>query len=116
MKNPGPTLLAVAFAAAVALVPEAKASGSYCACLPKPPSSSGTHAKVDRDRYDLGQKVFNGKTAPVQGNARSQKPRLEALQGRLPAKVAAQKHLPSLAGKLTNEQLESLEYYVGERY
>lgn len=91
------------------------ASGSYCTCMPKPPPK-GTKAKVDRDKYDLGQKTFNGKTAPVQGNATAQRARLEALQRKLPEKVAAKKDLTSLAGKLSEEQLDALEYYVQQRY
>jgi hypothetical protein len=91
------------------------ASGSYCTCMPKPPPKA-SKAKVDRDKYDLGQKAFNGKTAPVQGNATAQRARLEALQRQLPEKVAAKKDLTSLAGKLSQEQLDALEYFVQQRY
>jgi len=91
----------------------ASASGSYCACMPKPPAKAG---KVDRDKFDLGQKVFNGKTAPATGDASAQRTRLAALQTQLPEKVAKKKDLTALAGKLTDSQLDALEYYVKERY
>ena len=92
------------------------ASGSYCACMPKPPVKQ---AKIDRDKYDLGQKVFNGKTttAQVQGEAATtQRTRLEALQTQLPEKVRAKHDLPGMAGTISNEQLDALEYFVKHRY
>jgi len=89
------------------------ASGTYCACMPKPPPKT---TKVDRARFDLGQKVFNGKTAPAQGDATAQQARLATLQQQLPEKVAAKKDLTALAGRLSDEQLDSLEYFVRQRY
>jgi hypothetical protein len=103
-------------AAAALTPPGAFASGSYCACLPKPPPKGTTTAKVDREKYALGQKTFNGKSAPVQGNVAAQTPRLQALQKQLPAKVAEKKDLTLLAGKISDEQLAALEYFVTERY
>jgi hypothetical protein len=101
--------------AGLAAPAQLQASGSYCACLPKPPAKTAG-AQVDRDKYDLGQKVFNGKTAPVQGDSATQRSQLESLQAQLPAKVAKKKNLPSLAGKLSPEQLDALEYYLENRY
>lgn len=102
-------------AALVFTVPlSALASGSYCTCLPKPPQ--GKAAKVDRDKFDLGQKVFNGKTTPATGDASAQRTRLTALQAQLPEKLAKKKDLTTLAGKLTGEQLDALEVFVKERY
>lgn len=91
------------------------ASGSYCACMPKPPVTNAA-GPVDKDRFDLGQKVFNGKIAPTQSDAALQRSRLEALQTQLPARVAKKKKLTNLAGKLTHEQLQALEYFIGRRY
>jgi len=105
------TLLIAVAAAALPL--STFASGSYCACLPKPPVK---HSHVDRDKYDLGQKVFNGKAAPSQGDAATQRPKLEALQSQLPEKVRAKNDLPAKAGKLSEQQLDALDYYVKERY
>lgn len=84
--------------------------------MPKPPPKVSKSVRVDRDKYDLGQKVFNGKAPAVQGDAAAQRSRLEALQRRLPEKVAAKKDLTDLAGKLSQEQLEALEYFVQQRY
>jgi hypothetical protein len=91
------------------------ASGSYCACMPKPPPK-GQAGKVDRDKFDLGQKVFSNRMALAQGDAAAQRPRLQALQAQLPEKVAKKKDLTALAGKLSDQQLEALEYYVAQRY
>ncbi|MGH8245265.1 MAG: hypothetical protein ACREUU_02405 [Gammaproteobacteria bacterium] len=101
-------------AACLAAPLAASASGSYCSCMPKPPPVKA--AKVDRDKFDLGQKVFNGKTAPATGDASAQRTRLAALQTQLPEKVAKKKDLTALAGKLTDSQLDALEYFVKERY
>jgi cytochrome c553 len=109
--NPLPIL----FGAALLLSSTAfvHASGSYTSRPPTPPSQS---QKVDRTQYNLGQKVFNGKTKPTTADATAQRPRLEALQAQLPASVAAKKNLPTLAGTLSDDQLAALEYYVRERY
>jgi hypothetical protein len=88
------------------------ASGTYRSNSPRPPSKE----RVDRDKYGLGQKVFNGKAAPAKGDPTRQKPRLAALQASLPAKVAKKKDLTALAGQISDEQLGALEYYVGQRY
>ena len=105
-------------AAACLLLPASTfASGTYCACMPKPTKVGKTgKVKIDRDQYDLGQKVYNGKTATAQGNASAQRTRLQALQSRLPENVAKKKDLPSLAGKITDQQLEALDYYINHRY
>lgn len=103
------TAAALLFGSAAAV----QASGSYTSRPPTPPSSS---QKVDRTQYNLGQKVFNGKTKPTTADATTQRPRLEALQAQLPASVAAKKNLPTLAGTLSDDQLVALEYYVRERY
>jgi hypothetical protein len=91
-------------------------SGSYCACMPKPPSKYGKPGAIDRDRFDLGQKIFNGKAAPGQGDATAQRTRLEALQAQLPEKVGRKNDLPAMAGKLSEQQLDALEYFVKQRY
>jgi hypothetical protein len=93
------------------------ASGSYTSRLPVPPGKEGKGAKIDRAKYDLGQKIFNAKAIPAaQGDAAAQQTRLQFLQSRLPARVAKSKDLTALAGKLTEEQLDALEYFVKERY
>jgi hypothetical protein len=90
------------------------ASGSYCACMPKPPRSARN--AIDRDRYDLGQKVFNRKAVEGKGDAAPQLERLQALQAKLPARIGKKQVLTERAGKLTSEQLDALEYFVEQRY
>ena len=108
--------LSLILAACLAGPLSALASGTYCSCLPKPPRPAGKAESVDRDKFDLGQKVFNGKAAPGQGDAAAQRARLETLNGQLPESVAKKKNLPVLAGKLSAEQLEALDYFVKQRY
>jgi hypothetical protein len=110
MKTPLVYLLAGAFLAAAPLT---RASGSYTS---RPPRPGAAQEGVDRGLYDLGQKVFRGKAAAGLGDAAAQRPRLAALQGRLPAAAARKTDLAALAGKVTDEQLAALEYYVGRRY
>lgn len=109
---------ALALAALLSMPAGLLASGSYCVCLPKPPPKSAAATKADRDKYDLGQKVYNGKTAPAPAtaDAAAQRTRLQALQTSLPEKVGKKKDLTALAGKLTAEQLDALDYYVTQRY
>ena len=98
-------------------MPRSLASGSYSQRPPRVPAGSAKAADPGRERYALGQRLFNGKDAPTAAaDMVAQKPRLQALQDRLPAAVAAKKDLPAMAGKLTDHQLEALEHFVGERY
>ena len=70
---------------------------------------------MDDAKYAEGKAVFTGK-APLARNTaatRPQRARLEAL-ARRSGEVG--RNLPSLAGKLTADQLDALEYYVAYRY
>jgi len=101
-------------AACLALPVTASASGSYTA---RPPQPGVAGKSLDRAKYSLGQKLFTGKVQPsAQADAATQTERLKRLQGLLPEKTAAKKDLPALAGKLTGEQLDALDYYVTKRY
>ena len=95
---------------------DVRASGTYRSNSPKPPPREQSGERVDRDRYSLGQRVFNGKAAPAKGDAVAQKPRLAAIQAQLPEKVARKKDLTTLSGQLSEEQLSALGYYVDQRY
>ena len=54
-------------------------------------------------------RVFDAKVKfDAQADPGAQRDRLKALQARLPERVAKNKDLPSLAGKLTAEQLDAL--------
>jgi hypothetical protein len=99
------------------LAMNAPASGSYRIAIPKPNPKAETKSSVDRDKYALGQQIFNGKLQlTAQSDMAAQKLRLEKCQSCLPSGVAKSKSLADLAGKLTDEQLAALEYYLGQRY
>jgi hypothetical protein len=101
-------------AVCLAIPATADASGSYTA---RPPQPGVSKKGLDRAKYSLGQKLFNGKVAPSgQGDATAQNERLKRLQGMLPEKTAAKKNLTTMAGKLSAEQLDALDYYVSNRY
>lgn len=90
------------------------ASGTYTS---RPPQPRAEKKSMDRAKYSLGQRLFDGKVTPdAQEDAAAQRTRLTALQARLPERVSKKKELPALAGKLKAEQLDALEYYVHERY
>ena len=90
------------------------ASGSFSGRPPKPPSQSGATMKVDSEKYTLGQKVYEGSVmTPGAGNADAQRSRLKTLQMKLPADA---RKLESLAGELSDQQLDALEYFVDQRF
>ncbi len=110
------TLLLIALFG-VSLTATALASGTYSGRAPKPPAHSVDSAKMDREKYGLGQKVYDGGAmTPGGGNADAQRPRLKAAQMKLPADAAKTKNLSTLAGKLSAPQLEALEYFVEQRF
>ena len=98
---------------ALALTGSALASGSAPTRPPRPPSAGAPAETMDNARYALGKSVFTGK-APLHSNptaARQQKARLSRL-----AAETGETSLPKLAGKLSAEQLDALDYYVSKRY
>lgn len=100
---------------ALALASSALASGSAPTRPPRPPRTDAPGETMDSARYALGKSVFTGK-APLHSNraaARQQRARLSQLAARSGARGAS---LPELAGKLSPEQLDALEYYVSQRY
>ena len=93
------------------------ASGSFSGRPPQPPAESDETMKLDRERYGLGQKVYDGDVmTPSGGGADAQMVRLKALQMKLPADAGAKKNLVALAGKLSEPQLAALEYFVAHRF
>lgn len=87
-----------------------RASESYSA--PKKPAA-------DEGKYALGQKIFAGKQSLPEADAKlaeKQGPKLKKLQEMLPKEAQDKKKLGSLAGKLNDEQLAALQYYVEQRY
>src|SRR5438093_3575953 len=108
-------ILATALMAPILL----EASGSYNARPPRPPTVSESRKASDKDKYELGKKIYSGKarlSTQPSANAAQQETRLRALQNRLPESEKRSTDLPALAGKLTPDQLDALEYYVDKRY
>ncbi|MBL9166889.1 MAG: hypothetical protein JNN07_04045 [Verrucomicrobiales bacterium] len=93
----------------------AQASGGYSARMALP-RTGVEKSQVDREKFSLGQRIFAGKVNSGQGDASAQKAKLTDLQSLLPAKLAKEKDLCSLAGKLSPEQLNALDYFVTQRY
>lgn len=70
---------------------------------------------MDDGKYAAGKAVFTGK-APLTRNAAASKQQRARLQALAQQSGAAGANLPALAGRLTAEQLDALEYYVARRY
>ena len=94
------------------LAPTALASGSYVRRAPRPPDS------VDRASYETGKKIFAGEFTPTDEARASEaeKQVLEDLQSQLPRTVQTRVDLPELNGKLSDEQMEALQYFLEKRY
>jgi len=93
---------------------QSEASGSYRTRLPQPKTKD-----AERSLYALGQQIFDGKAKLVAvrvENTPDQAKRLRAVQAELPERLAKNKDLLSLSGRLTPEQLGALEYYVAKRF
>ena len=117
-KSSARVVLLAALLGAAATTP-ALASGSYSGRPPQPPAKSGDGMamKMDQEKYGLGQKVYEGSVMTAGGgNADAQMTRLKAAQMKLPADAMKMKNLPSLAGKLSDAQLDALEYFVAQRF
>lgn len=111
------TLPVLTLAALILVAPtRGDASGSYTARPPQP----GAVGKADeRAMYALGQRIYTEKLKleeSVPTRPEEQMKRLKVLQEKLPEKVALEKNLTLLAGKLTEEQLVALEFYVNKRH
>lgn len=119
MKKTHPLIpLSLAAAMLVAVPAASLASGSYTARPPVPGLEEG---EMDRAKYALGQKLLTGKVKPgpeaqPEVDTEAQRARLNVVQAQLPSRITRKTNVTLLAGRLTAEQLESLEYYVKRRY
>jgi hypothetical protein len=107
-----PTQLVIPLAV-FALASSALASGSAPTRPPRPPGAGAPAETMDDARYALGKSVYTGK-APQHPNpaaAKQQKARLSHL-----AAESGDASLPKLAGRLSAEQLDALDYYISKRY
>lgn len=91
----------------------ALASGSYPGRPPQPPPT------IDAAKYHVGKQIFTGQAASDQSLPTAvapQQARLQELQAALPSKAQQTVNLPALAGKLSTDRLEALEYYLASNY
>jgi hypothetical protein len=101
---------------ALALTASALASGSAPTRPPRPPQGfEPATTQTDEAKYALGKSVFTGKAQHVANPSATKKQRARLTE--LAAKSGkAGASLPSLAGKLSNEQMDALDYYVNKRF
>src|SRR5262245_653421 len=74
---------------------------------------------VAQEVYDQGAAVFESrfeKEAVAGLTARTQERRLKELQGKLPTAARDKVNLPRLAGKISDDQLAALEFYLAVKY
>jgi hypothetical protein len=100
------------------------ASGGGPAAPPRPPKKEKDMPKksemsmmetIDSARYELGKAVYTGKYTAVNNRQKmsEQKKALMMMSNKAGSKV---KDLSSLAGKISDEQLKALEYYLSKRF
>ncbi len=73
----------------------------------------------DREKFHLGKAIYNQEVEPGtldKSKEVEQSERLDYLQGAIPNSEKKRVNLPDLAGKLSKDQLEALEYYVSIRF
>ncbi|TGK44142.1 hypothetical protein [Leptospira andrefontaineae] len=73
----------------------------------------------EREKFNLGKAIYNGEVAldaKKEDLVKSQKNRLEYLQGSLPNSEKGRVSLEDLAGKLSEEQISALEFFVSIRF
>jgi hypothetical protein len=100
----------------LALTSSALASGSAPTRPPHPPTNYFTSTdKLDNNRYALGKAVFTGKAPRVANSSATKKQRTQLTHlAQVSGKSGAS--LPALAGQLSNEQMDALDYYVSKRF
>ncbi len=73
----------------------------------------------EREKFNLGKAVYNAEVAldaKKEDLVKPQKNRLEYLQGSLPNSEKGRVNLEDLAGKLSEEQISALEFFVSIRF
>ena len=106
---------------AVTLTPAVlKGSGSYSSRPPRPPALIEMTRDADKEKYELGKKIYSGKARlsalASTDTMRQQQARLKMLQTRLPESAQNKIYLPTLAGRLTPAEMDALEFYVNKRF
>lgn len=113
MKPSRKILLVTGIASLLCLAPRLAASGAYVNTPANPPSEADA---ASRARYDNGKAVFSGKFTPSDSPATQAATVLRELQERLPKSAAKGVDLVALAGKIDEQQLEDLRYFMTVRY
>lgn len=97
-----------------------KGSGSYSSRPPRPPALIEIGKDADKERYELGKKIYSGKARlsgkPSLENMTTQEATLKRLQARLAESAQQKTNLLPLAGRLSPAELDALEYYVNKRF
>lgn len=73
----------------------------------------------DREKFHLGKSIYNQEielNAIDKSKEIAQAERLDYLQGSLPNTEKRRVNLPDLAGKLTDAQIDALEYFISIRF
>ena len=107
------TLCAVVFGLILVWPLTALGSGSYSY---RPSRALGA---IDSAKYHRGKQIFTSQVRHDKGSpppALQQEGRLAELQALLPQQVQGSVNLLQLAGKLSADHLEALEYYLSIRY
>ena len=101
----------------LAMAGSALASGASPTRPPRPPRSAqaAPAERMDDAKYAAGKAVFTGK-APMARNTGASKQERARLETLARQSGTAGRNLPSLAGRLSADQLDALEYYVAHRY
>lgn len=88
------------------------ASGSYTSKPARP-------NQIEYAKYHLGKQIFSGKYQPKAsspGDQAAQQAVLETLERQLPESARRKSAITQLAGRLNQEELEALDYYLTSRY
>jgi len=76
--------------------------------------------RIDREKYQLGKSIYNGEfpiPAQIDETKKSEQyEQLNQIQNKLPRPEQRRTNLLSLAGRLTEEQLEALRHFVSVRF
>ncbi len=73
----------------------------------------------DKEKFHLGKSIYNIEieiSKDATNKSETQLTRLEFLQNSLPNPEKKRVNLPKLAGKLTDNQLDALEYFLSIRF
>ena len=100
----------ISLIASLGLGGAANASGTYTGRPPHPPAS------IDRAAYELGKHVFAGEFTPGAVDVAAHEVVLLELQQKLPTRARVKNDITAFVGKLSDAQLDALQYFLLKRY